>query len=65
MEQWEVLPKWMAVLGVIGGIAGLLTLAIDQTRIPTLVPVECFAVRGLLWDVHFQECRSPRALPCH
>ena len=39
-----ILPNWLAVLGLIGGLAGLLTLAVYRTPMLALLQVMCFAV---------------------
>ena len=41
-----VLPNWVAVVGMIGGVAGLLTLAVYQTGVLGLVQILCFAIWG-------------------
>jgi Domain of unknown function (DUF4386) len=41
-----VLPNWVAVIGMIGGAAGLLTLAVYQTDLLALVQICCFTVWG-------------------
>ena len=42
-----VFPRWLAVVGFIGGIAGLLTLAVYQTAVLALVQFAAFAVWGV------------------
>jgi hypothetical protein len=39
-----VLPNWLAVVGVIGGIAGLMTLAVYQTAVLALVQLLSFTI---------------------
>ena len=39
-----LLPRWTAVVGMLGGTAGLLTLAVYQTGILALVQLCCFTV---------------------
>jgi hypothetical protein len=39
-----VLPNWLAVLGIVGGVAGLLTLAVYQTSVLALVQLASFTV---------------------
>jgi len=39
-----VLPRWVAIVGMIGGLAGLLTLAVYQTSVLALVQLACFTV---------------------
>jgi hypothetical protein len=41
-----VLPNWVAAIGMIGGVAGLLTLAVFQTPLLALVQLCCFGVWG-------------------
>ena len=41
-----VLPNWVAMVGVGGGAAGLLTLAVYQTGILALVQLICFGIWG-------------------
>ena len=41
-----VLPNWIAVVGMVGGIAGLLTLAVYQTPVLALVQLCCFTIWG-------------------
>ena len=43
----NVLPDWLAVLGLIGGTAGLLTLAVYQSNLLALIQIGSFAVWGL------------------
>lgn len=43
----NVLPKGIAVVGMIGGAAGLLTLAVFQTPMLALFQIACFAIWGL------------------
>jgi predicted membrane chloride channel (bestrophin family) len=39
-----VLPNWLAAVGMIGGAAGLLTLAVYQTPMLALLQLACFAI---------------------
>jgi len=41
-----VLPDWLAVVGIVGGIAGLLTLAVYQTSLLALVQLCSFTTWG-------------------
>jgi hypothetical protein len=41
-----VLPNWVALVGMIGGAAGLLTLAVYQTSMLALLQLACFAIWG-------------------
>jgi len=43
----KVLPNWLAVIGIIGGIAGLLTLAVYQSSLLALLQISSFAIWGL------------------
>jgi len=42
----QVLPNWVSVAGTIGGVAGLLTMAVYQTPMLALVQLASFAVWG-------------------
>ena len=44
----DVLPNWLAVIGIIGGLAGLLTLAVYQTGLLALVQLCSFTVWGFV-----------------
>jgi hypothetical protein len=46
-----VLPNWTAIVGMIGGVAGLLTLAVYQTPVLAIVQVATFAVWGFVAGV--------------
>jgi hypothetical protein len=41
-----VLPNWTAAVGIIGGVAGLLTLAVYQTGVLALIQLASFTVWG-------------------
>jgi hypothetical protein len=43
----DVLPDWLAIVGIVGGLAGLLTLVVYQTPILALLQFACFAVWGI------------------
>jgi hypothetical protein len=43
-----VFPNWLAALGVLGGLAGLLTDAVYQTGVLALLLIACFAIWGFL-----------------
>jgi hypothetical protein len=47
-SAWKsgILPNWLSVLGMIGGIAGLLTLAVYQTGALALVQICGFSIWG-------------------
>jgi hypothetical protein len=42
----DVLPNWLSILGMIGGIADLLTLAVYQTGMLAVGQVGTFAIWG-------------------
>ncbi|HXR57069.1 MAG TPA: DUF4386 family protein [Casimicrobiaceae bacterium] len=44
----EVLPNWLAVIGIIGGLAGLSTLAVFQTPVLALVQLLSFTIWGFV-----------------
>jgi len=46
-----VVPNWISVIGMIGGIAGLLTLAVYQSAMLALLQLVCFAVWGIATGV--------------
>jgi hypothetical protein len=48
MLTWNsgVLPRWLGIVALVGGAAGLLTLAVYQTPVLALVQVSCFTVWG-------------------
>lgn len=39
-----VMPNWLAVVGIVGGVAGLFTLGVYQTPIMALLQITCFAI---------------------
>jgi hypothetical protein len=41
------LPNWVSVVGIVGGIAGLLTLAVYQSAMLALLQLASFAVWGV------------------
>jgi hypothetical protein len=43
----EILPNWLAIVGIMGGLAGLLTLVVYQTQVLALLQFACFAVWGI------------------
>jgi hypothetical protein len=45
------LPNWLAVAGMIGGAAGLLTLAVYQTPVLAFVQTGSFAVWGFAFGI--------------
>jgi len=46
-----VLPNWVSILGMIGGVAGLLTLAVYQTATLALIQIFCFGLWGILTGI--------------
>ena len=42
-----ILPNWLAIVGIVGGLAGLLTLLVYQTPVLALLQFACFAVWGI------------------
>jgi hypothetical protein len=52
-----VLPNWIAVVGMVGGIAGLLTLAVYQTSVLALVQLCCFTIWGFAAGVTLLRAR--------
>lgn len=50
-RKGDVLPRWLAVLGMIGGVAGLLTLAVYQTGVLALVQIVVFTTWGFTTGV--------------
>lgn len=40
----RTLPRWVSIIGLIGGAAGLLTLAVYQTAMLAVLQLSCFAV---------------------
>jgi len=54
MLAWnsKVLANWLAIIGLIGGSAGLLTLAVYQSSVLALVQTGCFAVWGIAMGIH-------------
>jgi hypothetical protein len=57
----HVLPNWLAIIGMIGGIAGLLTLAVYKTPMLALIQLACFAVWGLAVGILLFARRSAQA----
>ena len=52
-----VLPNWVAVVGMVGGVAGLLTLAVYQTPVLALVQLFCFTIWGFAAGVTLLRAR--------
>jgi hypothetical protein len=46
-----VVPRWLAVIGFVGGLAGLLTLAVYQSVVLAVLQIGAFAVWGLATGV--------------
>ncbi len=42
----DVLPNWVAIVGMVGGVAGLLTEAVYQSGVLALLQIICFAIWG-------------------
>lgn len=57
-----VLPDWLAVVGMLGGVAGLLTLAVYQTGVLALVQLLCFAVWGFATAFSLLRARRERTV---
>ena len=59
-SAWKstILPNWLSILGMIAGIAGLLTLAVYQTGVLALVQILVFAVWGLATGIVLLRDRS-------
>ena len=45
------LPNWLSIFGMIGGVAGLLTLAVYQRATLALVQIFCFGVWGIMTGI--------------
>lgn len=56
-----VLPNWIAVVGIVGGVAGLLTLAVLQTPVLALAQFMCFAAWGVAVAVRIVKSSGPAA----
>jgi hypothetical protein len=54
----DILPKWFGGVGMLGGIAGLLTLAVYQTSVFALVQTGAFAIWGLTIGIIFLRGRG-------
>ena len=57
-----VLPNWLALVGMLGGVAGLLTLAVYQTALLALVQLLCFTVWGFATGFSLLRARQTRAV---
>jgi hypothetical protein len=58
-----VLPNWVAALGMLGGVAGLLTLAVYQTPVMAVVQVICFAIWGFAVCARMIKSSAPAEAP--
>ncbi len=47
----RVLPNWLAIVGIIGGLAGLLTLAVYQSPALALFQISAFAIWGIVTGI--------------
>ena len=56
-----VLPNWLAVIGMIGGIAGLLTLAVYQTSVLALLQLFSFTIWGFATGARLLRARPSTA----
>ena len=50
-------PNWVAVVGMVGGVTGLLTLAVYQTPALALVQLFCFTIWGFAAGVTLLRAR--------
>jgi hypothetical protein len=50
-------PNWVAVVGMVGGVTGLLTLAVYQTPGLALVQLSCFTIWGFAAGVTLLRAR--------
>ena len=53
----DLLPKWIAMIGMVGGVAGLSTLAVYQTSLLALVQLACFTVWGFATGIALLRAR--------
>jgi hypothetical protein len=56
------LPKWLSIVGMIGGVAGLLTLAVYQTGLLALVQLAAFTVWGFAIGIRLLRQRARQAV---
>ena len=52
-----VFPNWLAIIGMLGGLAGLLTLAVYQTSVLALVQLVSFTIWGFATGVSLLRAR--------
>jgi hypothetical protein len=55
-----VLPNWLAIVGIVGGAAGLLTLAVYQSSALALIQITSFAIWGLTTGIVLVRRAGPR-----
>jgi hypothetical protein len=58
-----VLPNWLAIIGMLGGVAGLLTLAVYQTAVLALVQLLAFTIWGFATGLSLLRARQPAPQP--
>jgi hypothetical protein len=58
-----VLPNWLAIIGMRGGVAGLLTLAVYQTAVLALVQLLAFTIWGFATGLSLLRARQPTPQP--
>lgn len=56
----NVLPNWLAIIGLVGGFAGLFTDAVYQTPILAVLQVACFAVWGFFTGAYLARRRPTK-----
>ncbi|MDE3156344.1 MAG: hypothetical protein KGN76_14675 [Acidobacteriota bacterium] len=56
------MANWVALVGIVGGVAGLLTLAAYQTGVLGLVQIICFAVWGFATALSLLRIRQATSL---
>ncbi|MBU6248926.1 MAG: DUF4386 family protein [Xanthomonadaceae bacterium] len=57
-----VLPNWVALVGMVGGVAGLLTLAVYQTGVLALAQLICFGIWGFATGISLLRGRQAASL---
>ena len=53
-----IFPNWLAIVGMVGGVAGLVTLLVYQTPVLALLQFACFAVWGIAAGVQLFRSRT-------